>query len=177
MIFTFCLRKYIKISILVILNPYFQHENMKLTGKWQIKLQGQILFTFQKYNYFFNGQIINAKTGFIKNGPNFYCDNNFWFIAIKIQTIFNRTSSGIYILAIENLITFLESRKDLPLQLNLPFSYQFHVFMLKIWMQITNFEIFMDFCRRNIKIIKLVILHPYFQHENLKLIRKWQINL
>ena len=31
------------------------------------------------------------------------------FIAIKIQSIFNKTSSGIYKLAIEKLITFLES--------------------------------------------------------------------
>ena len=39
----------------------------------------------------------------------------FWLIAIKIQTIFNRASSGICKLAIEKLITFLESRKELPL--------------------------------------------------------------
>ena len=58
---------------------------------------------------------MNATTGFIKNGPHFYCDNIFWLIAIKIQTIFNRASSGVGKLAIEKLITFLESRKDLPL--------------------------------------------------------------
>ena len=58
---------------------------------------------------------INAKTCFIKNGPNFYGDNNFWFIAIKIQTIYNRTSYGINELAFEKPIIFLETRKDLPL--------------------------------------------------------------
>ena len=79
------------------------------------------------------------KIGFIKNGPNFYCDNNFWFIAIKIQTIFNRTSFGNYNLTIEKLITLLESRNDLPLYLNFPFSYKFLVFVLKIWMQYHQF--------------------------------------
>ena len=135
MIFTFRLRKFIKISKLVILHPDFRHEKMKLTWKQQIKQQGHILSTLQKYNYFFNSQFINVRTGFIKNCPFFDCDKNFWLVAIKIQMIFNRTSSGIYKLAIEKLITFLESRKDSSLQLNLPFSYQIHVFMLKIWVQ------------------------------------------
>ena len=34
---------------------------------------------------------------------------------------------------------------------------------------ISHFEIFMDFRRQNVKIIKLVIFHPDFQHENMKL--------
>ena len=36
-------------------------------------------------------------------------------IAIEIWTIFNETCFGIYILAIEKIIIFLESRKNLPL--------------------------------------------------------------
>ena len=99
------------------------------------KAIGDILSTLQKYNYFFNSQYINVRTGVIKNCPFFDCDKIFWLVAIKIETIFNRTSSGIYKLAFEKLITFFESRNDLPLQFNLPFSCQFQVFMLKIWMQ------------------------------------------
>ena len=46
MIFTFQLWKFIKNLKIDELHPYFQHENMKLVWKWQIKLQWQILSTF-----------------------------------------------------------------------------------------------------------------------------------
>ena len=44
---------------------------------------------------------MNARTGSIKNGPNFEGDKNFW-------TVFNRNSPGIYILAFEKRMLFLE---------------------------------------------------------------------
>ena len=51
----------------------------------------------------------------LKNGLNFDCDKPKNVIAIEIWTIFNETSCGIQILAIEKIITFFESRKNLPL--------------------------------------------------------------
>ena len=50
-----------------------------------------------------------------KNGLNFDCDKPKIVIAIEIWTIFNETSFGIYNLAIEKIIIFLESRKNMPL--------------------------------------------------------------
>ena len=53
--------------------------------------------------------------GPIKNGLNFDCDKPKIVITIEMLTIFNETSFGIYNLAIEKIIIFLESRKNLPL--------------------------------------------------------------
>ena len=46
---------------------------------------------------------------------NFDCDKPKIVIAIEIWTIFNETSFGIYVPAIEKIIIFLESRKNMSL--------------------------------------------------------------
>ena len=55
------------------------------------------------------------RTGPIKNGPNFEGDKAKIIIAVEIWDIFNETSFGIYKLAIEKIMIFLESIKNFHL--------------------------------------------------------------
>ena len=51
----------------------------------------------------------------LTKGSNIEVDKPKFVIALNIWTIFNGTSSGIYKLAFEKIIIFLESNKDSPL--------------------------------------------------------------
>ena len=65
----------VKIYKLVILDPHIRLENLKMAwNQWYIT-KTEFFLLSKKSNYFFQNWSLSAKTGEIKNGPNFVRNN------------------------------------------------------------------------------------------------------